>query len=336
MKKRWLILLIAIALIGGIFMFSGLFSRKLYDSEGKLKKDITLEELLSIDYDHGTLLSAEFSTGGGMNGEHYSYTVSREKDGRVILEKKSSSAHYIPLRVYRYEADESVLTALQEYIDRYHLPVWKDLPFDEEMMALDAPTTWIRLTLEDEKSFSGRSFYGISYDNVVPEGGYKILNGFRDLLMSFFEGKEGETFILLDGQEVHTGRDIENTDEEIKALLTGYWRSTKTEFWNVSDGTVSEEVYDDTQFYWFDIGYSGELELVPYGIEGDSAVYTCQGITHEAYPDRDSSWYVEYTREEEIPETLYVTVAGDQLYIDKTYTYADETFRRVYIFERVD
>jgi len=293
MKKKLLLCVIAgLILAGGFLMFGNQFKKPLYDADGKLKKDVKIEELLKIETEHGKLVSVSFSRGGSMNGETFYMSVF-EEEGQLLFERSSSSQYSFPIRVWKYQTDTDALDQLRNYIDRYNLSVWKDLPFDEEMIALDGPSTSISMVFDDSKvGGSMREFCTISYDDVIPEGGYPILNDFVSLLSSF--GKEEqflETYLDVDGRKIYTGRQIENSEEEIELLLEGCWRSR------------------DGQYTFYNYSMDYPYEFLPK--DGEKIEYSIGQIIHEPYDDYDSSWYVEIKDED---HSAYLTVANGRLY----------------------
>jgi len=327
-SKTTVIVMIAAALslvlIGGFLVFARLFSffpfGGLYDSKGDLKKNVTVKQLQSIKAEHGELLSVSYSRGGGMEGDTYLVELKKDDAGALTLKRSSSASHVFPVQVREYSvSDPDALTKLREYIDRYNLAVWSDLPFDEEHIALDAPTTSIGLAFDDS-AFGGwkQQSFRISYDNVVPEGGYDILNGLSSLLHSFIREEDlSEMYILGDdGEKIYTGSGVENSDDEIRLLLCGYWRSEKLLITG-SDGSAEETPYTDDDYVFFDLGsYSDDLsiELISVGGEGERTALDFKELVHERLFDYDSSWYAVF----EAPdgERCRVTVAGDRLYME--------------------
>ena len=315
-KKTVLIVLLILLVIGGIIMFPKLFHKSLYDKNGEFRKDVTLKDLYSVEAEHGELLSVSYSHGGGMNGESYHTDIAYDKEGNLYGEKGVSAAHYIPIRIYRYRIDPDALNKCRKYIDQYNLTVWDKLPFDEEHIALDAPSTHIRMVFDDsEHGGYRREGYNISYDNVVPEGGYEILNGFATLIgKEFREENIYETCIKVDGDDVFTGRDIENTDEEKRAFLTGYWESIEKREGN------EVTVYDDKGYYWFDFGYGDELELCAYGFNDERKTYVLDRFLEEPLEYYDSSWTALFTEQDsDTPERLEVALDGDTLHMIRHY-----------------
>lgn len=309
MRKK-LIIILLILLTGGALVFGVLKPKG-------LSKRTTIEQLKKIKSEHGELLSVSYHHGGGMNGDTFSQTIERNKEGQVILTVKESSEHWIPLRVWEYLIeDENVFTKLRDYIDEYNLPAWKDLPFDEEHIALDAPSSSIGLVFNDEE-YGGwkREYYSVSYENVIPKGGYDVLNGFVSLIGSYAK-KENliQTYLDCDDKQIFTGKDIENSDEDITELIKGYWGS--------------EELGDDgySRYSLYTSPYEEEMELYQRG--GDKIIFQNEQIIHEPLSDYDSSWYL-ILKDADDPENLYyLTVQQDKLYLEK------QTDKETIVFQR--
>ena len=339
MKNKKLIIIIVfiiIALIiGGIFVFGNK-----YDPDKKLSKNTTLEKLYSLKVEHGELKEISYSHGGGMLGDTYQISI-ENKDGKLVGKVIESGAHYIPNRVYEYEVNEDSLIKAREYIDKYNLSVWDALPFNDDEIVLDGPSSSIRLAFDDS-SVGGykHATYNISYENVIPKGGREILNGFVELISSNIKQDNYlKTYLDTDGKQIYTGKDIENSEEEIGKLLTGYWQSEKqTTYVN---NEVNEKPIDNEHYYFIDYSSSfsnnEEIELRAVGINEINKTYILNSPIHSQYNDYDCSWYVEATNTElPVPETLYLVVVGDKLYVERTYTYADSTVKDVLVFLRED
>ncbi|MBQ6478159.1 MAG: hypothetical protein IJI44_02190 [Erysipelotrichaceae bacterium] len=298
MKKK-LILILLVILTGGVLVFGFLKPRE-------LTKRTTIEQLKKIKSEHGPLLTVSYSHGGGMNGDSFSETIRTEKDGRTVLEVRQSSEHWIPIRVWEYMIeDEDVYPKLRAYIDEYNLSVWEDLPFDEEMIALDAPSSSIHLSFNDEAYGGSRlESCSISYENYVPDGGYEVLNGFVSLIESYRRDEDLiQTYLDVDGEKIFTGREIENSDEEIAELIKGYWGSEKLG----DDGYSAYSLYTSP--------YDEEMELYQRG--GDRIVLQTKETVHEPLSAYDSSWYL-ILQDENDPDSLYsLTIEKEKLYLEK-------------------
>ena len=260
---------------------TGLFScaRSLYDSNHKFRKDITLKELQSVEVSHGPLTGVQYSHGGGMQGDTNLIELYRGSDGRAMIRTSHAMEHSFSLIEKEYTADEQLFDALRERIDRNNLSVWEDLPFDEEHIVLDGPSTLIGMYFDDSETGGYRREYcRISYDNVIPENGYEILNEFVETLRS---GIHEENLIssgfVFDGRRITTGRDTDNTDMEISALVSGYWICNDS----------------GTQYIIYSYGLRDTVDVdAVKDRERSEMSYTVTDTIHEPYEDADTGWHV--------------------------------------------
>ena len=294
MKRKYIYMIIAILLTaGGFIMFTKIKDMaSLYDSDHKFKRNITLEKLRTVESAHGPLIRVTYSHGGGMQGDTNYTELYRDKDGKPFMRTSAAAMHYYPLIVHEYTADEEVFTVLRELIDRDNLSVWEDLPMSE-FMAMDAPSTIIEMYFDDSE-LGGRKFVSsrISYDYEIPEGGYDILNHFVDTLHSYIDpGRLTDAYFNVNGEKVITGRDIVNTDEEIEAILSGYWNM---------------RLDKDNML----IGNYGLHETLEFRRQQDDgytdAIFSVGEIVHEPYGDSDCGWYITLKDEEDIDWVLYI------------------------------
>ena len=293
--------------------FSG---EKKYEDIDEFSKKVTLSQLKKVTVEHGPLIEAGFSTGGGMLGDSNSSSLRLETDGQIIYTSEASPMHNIPIRGYRYLVkDQTILDRLNEYIKENNLSVWDKLPFDEEFIALDAPSTSIRMIFNDE-TVGGykRSSHTISYDNVIPEGGSRILKGFNDLYYEALTDIELlETYLLYDGEKVYSGRDIENTDDEAQLFLMGFWTSTH-QTTILADGAKQETDFKDGSYNFDYSGWEDTITVRAYQLDDEEKTYRLDSIVHEPLSDCDSSWYFRFVSEGEEPEELCMTINGSVIY----------------------
>ena len=311
--------------------FSG---NKKYEDIDEFSKKVTLSQLKKVTVEHGPLIETDISTGGGMLGDSDNSSLTLESDGRICYTSEASPMHNIPIRGYRYLVkDQTILDRLGEYIRENNLSVWDKLPFDDEFIALDAPSTTIRMIFNDE-SVGGkrRSSHRISYDNVIPEGGYKILEGFHDLYNEALKDTELlETYLLYDGDKVYSGRNIENTDDEAKLFLMGFWTSThQTKI--LADGTKQETVFEQGNYNFDYSGWEDTITLQAYQLDDVDKTYRLDSIVHEPLSDYDCSWYFRFVSEGEEPEELCMTINGAVIYariaIPESEEYTELVFER--------
>lgn len=273
---------------------TGLFScsRSLYDSDHKFRKDITLDELRSVEVSHGPLMGVEYSHGGGMQGDTYYLELYRGPDESPAIRTTRAAEHSFSLIVEEYRADPQAFDALREKIDSDNLSVWSDLPFEDEFIALDAPSTAIKLIFDDTEYGGGaRSSSWISYENVIPEGGRPILNDFAAQLKSYIHKEDLlDAYFVDKGERIMTGRDTDNTEEEISALLSGSW------FYS-GDG-------EERRIYSYGLRETVEESVIAGDTRRDD-VFTAAEPVHEPYEDADTGWYVPLQAEDGTDWVMY-------------------------------
>lgn len=284
---------------------SGLSSCKkpLYDSNHKFRKTVTLKELQGVEVSHGPLTGVNYSHGGGMQGDTNLIELYRDSDGRAMIKTTSAAEHSFSLIVREYSADEQLFDALRERIDRDNLSVWEDLPFDEEFIALDAPSTSIGMYFDDSGTGgSRRNSCWISYDNVIPEGGYQILNEFVGILQSGIrEENLCDTYFVHDGRRILTGRDTDNTDAEISALVSGYWACKDS----------------GTEYLSYNYGLYDTVEVTAVKDQNrNEMIFTVTETIHEPYEDADTGWHVLMRDEQDEEWAMYTE--GMQLVLRRT------------------
>jgi len=113
---------------------------------------------------------------------------------------------------------------------------------------------------------------------VIPEGRYEILNEFAETLQS---GIREENLIssgfVYDGTRIVTGRDTDNTDMEISALVSGYWVCNDS----------------GTQYIIYSYGLRDTVDVDVINDPGRSEMsYTVTDTIHEPYKDADTGWHV--------------------------------------------
>lgn len=263
-------------------------------------RKMTIDDLKKDPKVHDRLIGVEYSHGGGMNGEHSGFSLSKDrKTGKISYTTSMSEMHSFPLRCKVYEvSDETCLEKLKEYVDSYNLSAWADLPFDDSMIAMDAPSTNIRLIFDDA-ALGGMPYAidTISYDSVMPEGGYDVLNAFVDEMRSYCdESRLIERYVIHDGKNIYWGKDVDNSDEEIEQLLMGYWRSE-------DDGMF----LDFHRMEGFELNIRGEDER--------DVEYELSEIVKNADETYDCSWMVRYREKENPDQGISLVLDQDDLYL---------------------
>ena len=297
MKKPLIILIIiltALLLAGGIFMCLKLFRNDPYDKDGKLKNGVTLSEIQRIDSKHGELIAASYHCGGGMNGDTFNADIERTDDGPVLTVRESGM-YCFPLIVRKYTVPEEILTKLRAFSDEYNLPVWEKLPYSDEQ-ALDAPTASVSVVFNDRELGGGRyESYRVSFEQIDPKGGEKVLAEFRDIILSCaVPERQTDCFFEDNGSEIRIGADIENTDEQAGRVISGYWRGSRAYILR-DDGTRQDEYVfsDDDGCLILDAELGGTLGLRRFKQGSDSVdfFFTLSEPVHERLDRFDCSWH---------------------------------------------
>lgn len=298
-------------------------ARMLYYKNGKLKKNITLKQLLSMKTDVGRLISVSYSCGGGMNGERNSIELTDDGEGPIIRTLKSGSA-WLPARVHEYKAPENAFQIAGDYIVKYNLPRWSDLPLNEDFIALDAPSRTISFAFDNESiGGSMRDYYSVSFDDAIPDGGFSILNGFVKLLSSFVDPSSLiQTYLESDNKQIFTGKNIQNTDPEIGELLKGYWESRSVRFTDRKNNTIHEKQSNrDDCFMVYEQYDEKEYVIKKYkkNTNTEEISFTKECFIHSPLKDRDSSWFMPLKCDEENLKKLLASIGVDSDYASKEF-----------------
>ncbi len=282
MKKAIAIILVLL-LVGGGFMFTRFLQKN---------KEPTLESLKAKAPKYENLRGLHYYHGGGMEGTSHRMEVKADEEGRTIVSYEDSFSWNFPARIRIYEADPSLLQVLEDYVREYNLSVWDELP-ESEYEVLDAPSTSLSLyfAVPDQKY---QESITIDYDDEFPEGGYDVLNRFIKLIGEAVQsGNLIETFLEdRDGNRIYTGRDIENSDEEIEQLLTGYWQNGE----------------DRIYFYRPD-------DITVIGFGRDRRDFEVKEIVNEPYGENDASWYAVLVNREDEDDRLILTIDAYRLFV---------------------
>ena len=264
-----------------------------YGEDGKLRKDVTLEEIRSIEKVYGDLIEVSYFHGGGMEGSSHDTMLTKEKDGSCLIRTRDAGSISFPRIIREYTADGSVFTELQQLIEKDNLALWEALPFDEEFMVMDAPSTHLTF-IYDESAQGGYSYksYTIDYDNVLPEGAGDILRSFTTAMLSGISPENlRDEYFEIDGERVRTGRDADLTDMQISGLVSGYWRETGT------DTGIS--------LYTFGLGDTLEYTLPEDGLYTEKFL-TVRETVRAPWKDADTSFYVSLEDEEGQAWVMYL------------------------------
>lgn len=289
-RKGLIILLLILILTGGIVMFTGLFGRR---------KSKSLEQIRKMDPKYENLVGVSHFSGGGMLGERYYTSLEKDKEGNLIYRVEESPEHSYPTLVHEYKLpDDRLLEELDSIVREYNMSRWDEFP-ETGIEVLDAPSTDTTLYFlpEGEKY---RKSVRIDYDKDMPDGAYQVL---KQLLNSAGTAAKAEylsdTYLTdwNDDRKVRSGREIENSEEDIDLLVSGYWEGDE------SDSLDS---------------YNGQ-ELRTHFISDNSEYidYEVKETVMEPLDDYDSSWYRIFTSEGReliltaTLETMYVIQNGE-------------------------
>ena len=133
----------------------------------------------------GVLRACSYSSSGDMNGNVYTAALRENDSGALTLTVRESPAFNIPILVTTYRADSDALDRMRGIIDRYGMNTWSDLPIDESMIALDAPSTGITMEYDPAEKGGSREWCSVSYDAKLPENGWEALRAFKDCLFQW-------------------------------------------------------------------------------------------------------------------------------------------------------
>ena len=285
MKKKKLLIVLIVLLVGGAVMFGLLFSKG-------FKRQMSLNRIKKMKPQYTGLIYASLSNGGGMNGERYLTSIGYDENKKIIYTSEASPEHYVPSLVKVYEVeDPDAMKELDAFVAEYNMSVWNKIPLSE-MQVLDAPSTSLNLCFKASEDQKYADFMSISYDLDLSSECFEVLHDFTRK-MSSYPMKLIDKYIEEDGEKIYVSRDIENTDEQIKLLLTGY-------FANKAESVA------------FVDGYEGALRI--RGIYNDEIKdYELIEIVHEPYKDYDCSWYARYGNDD---GELIITAVYENMYVE--------------------
>ena len=264
-----------------------------YGEDGKLRKDVTLEEIRGIEKVYGDLIGVSYFHGGGMEGSSHDAMLIKEEDGSCLVKTRDAGSISFPHIMREYKTDGSAFTDLQELIEKDNLALWEDLPFDEEFMVMDAPSTHLSL-IYDESAAGGYFYksYSIDYDNVLPEGAGDILRSFTKVMLSGVSPENLiDEYFEIDGEPVRTGRDADLSDSQISRLVSGYWRESGT------DTGIS--------LYTFGLGDTLEYTVPDDGLYTEKSL-TVRETVRAPWKEADTSFYVSLEDEEGQAWVMYL------------------------------
>ncbi len=284
MKTKVIVGTLLLMLAGGLIFVLFFASKK--------GKEVTLESLKNKEAKYEELIGVRYFSGGGMDGSVDSREVRRNEEGKLTVTLENSQENGFPSRYRIYEVDPALLDDLNEYVREYNLSVWDEFEEPDEY-PLDAPSTSLTLLFQiEEKKYPGS--ITIDYDREFPEGAYQVLHSFMSRISEAVKnGKLSETYLEDEGHKIYTGKDIENSKEEITDLLSGYWRNENVRFFET-----------DTDEYAL-LNFNG----------AERKEFLVKEIVREPFKDRNCSWHLLCENREDDQDRLYIAMEGYSLYI---------------------
>ena len=137
---------------------------------------------------------------------------------------------------------------------------------------------------------------------MIPENGYEILNEFAETLRAgIHEENLLSSGFVYDGSRIVTGRDTDNTDPEISALVSGYWACKDS----------------GTEYLSYNYGLYDTVEVTAVKDQGrNEMIFTVTDMIHEPYEDADTGWHVLMRDEQDEEWAMYTE--GMQLVLRRT------------------
>ena len=268
-------------------MFGLLFSKG-------FRRKMSLAQLKKKQPQYTGLVYASLSHGGGMNGERYLNSIGYDENKKIIYTTEESPEHFVPALVTVFEVENpDAMKELDEYVAEYNMSVWDKIP-ESGIEVLDAPSTSLNLRFKASEDQRFADYMTISYDLDLSDECFEVLHNFTRKMGSYPMKQIDKYFSGNSEEKIYLGKDIENSDEQIKQVLCGY-------FYNKDNG-VFADLYDGN----LRIRGVYSDEYVDYDIEDAQ-------IVHEQLKDYDCSWHVKYGSEE---NALTITCAYTEIYIE--------------------
>lgn len=113
-----------------------------------MKKEISLNELKKKKYDTGELLKIIHTSSGGMTGGQNNILIDLET--KKIIKEDQEWHNSKPTKIIYKITDENV-KHIKTKLEEVNFPAWRELEVDNEIFALDAPTTNTRYVYEKDE-----------------------------------------------------------------------------------------------------------------------------------------------------------------------------------------
>lgn len=191
MKKELIVFLILLTII---VVVSLTLRYKFPDKKNKYSKE--LDRLLNNKVFHGEITNVRYSKSGDMNGNIDSIDIDLK---RKILTKEYSIGIGEENTITTYKITNEDVTNIINIIEKYNFIGWKDLPFNEDEVVLDASVTSLYFVTTDENNkYLSNS---INYDTKIPKDGYPLLKEYTDYIFSLLKEENIIEVKILDGKE---------------------------------------------------------------------------------------------------------------------------------------
>lgn len=138
-------------------------------------KNNELQDLINTKIKHGKYTQVYYSSSGDMNGNVDIMTLDLNNK---VLKTEYSPSNGAPIETNEYRIQQEDIDELIKLLDKYNFVAWSKLPKVDSEVALDAPTTSMTITCDENE------WYTIDYNSKFPEGGWEIFSNFS---RSFFD-----------------------------------------------------------------------------------------------------------------------------------------------------
>lgn len=176
MKKATIagIIVLVVLLVIGIvcFILKKNLDNNIMDGPDMVNENPELRKLINTKIEHGEYEKISYSSSGDMNGNVDEMTL--DIANRKLI-TRYAAIHSDPIEVVEYEIPQEEIDKIIAKIDEYNFVAWSTLEKNEELIALDAATTYMTITCNNK---SGKEWYQIYYDSKFPDDGWSIFSNF--------------------------------------------------------------------------------------------------------------------------------------------------------------
>ena len=141
-----------------------------------------VQKIIKMDRNYGELLKVRYSNNGNSNGNIDEIEIDIKNK---TLKTSYKEYHSDPLEEKTYKITDKDIEKIQEYINEYNLPMWKDLPEDTDLIALDASVSNLTFIYDNSK-LGGNKYatYTIGDTTILNNEDAKVYREFYDYLFS--------------------------------------------------------------------------------------------------------------------------------------------------------